>query len=566
MPTRTTVRVAASVFLVTVAVAGAAALARRAQHHRAPPASERGVEEPLAAQRTGDDARRPRRRVGLVLPDPVPDGSDDEHAAPRDTVVADTTTDAVDAPSDAAAESLQDELRRQGGGVHLVDARALVAGATLRARLDGDESSDDVAPVTSGTPDALAYATFVAAGPRAVADAAEIVGERRPTVEQGVPVALAGRVLRDEDGQPLRDATVVVSSTFYVRTLFYDHHLREVARAVTDAGGAWSVERLNADPVHFGRDGRVYVTVLAEGRAPLLAVPLGDVTPGFANRLPDVRLAAATETLHGRVLDWRRHEPVVGARIVATGTIDPVRYPKDEREALFVGAPSAVTDADGRFELTGLGRGVQTLSAHGGDDCIGTLVVALPETREATLVTRPIRGRIEGRVEDAAGAPVPLVLVDCGENSTHSFADGRFVLENFGDDVVRVTFEHADYRTVALDAVRDGTSGLLVRLEDARPLLVLDVRRTRDDAPVDRIRAEYRFADGSREPLPGSPFDTAPKGTGRHALRVPHGAVALRVTAPRLAGETLDLAGRSDGEVVALLLRDAASDAGGSGD
>src|SRR5205814_456078 len=127
---------------------------------------------------------------------------------------------------------------------------------------------------------------------------------------------------------------------------------------------AFLIERLNADPAHFGSSGRFYLTVTAEGHAPSLAVPLADVTRGVANRLPAVALQRATETLRGRVVDHFEHRPVIGARVYATGAIDPVAYPKDERPALFLGAPTATTDADGRFVLEGMGRGVQVVSVH----------------------------------------------------------------------------------------------------------------------------------------------------------------------------------------------------------
>ena len=396
----------------------------------------------------------------------------------------------------------------------------------------------------------LAY--FVANGAAAVDRAVELVGERRPQLEEGIPVSLTGRVVEAEGGAPVLGACLIVSSTFYVRRYFYDHHLREVARALTDADGVFRIERLNADPAHFGRGGRLYATVTAEGYAPALAIPLAEVTPGVANRLEDVALVRAAETLHGRVVDYWEGRPVVGARVVATGAVDPVPYPKDERAALLVGAPAGTTDADGRFVLEGLGRGVQVISVHGGDDCVGRSSVVLPHGGEFTVRTRQIRGRIEGTTVDGSGDPVALVTVEGGGNSTHSFADGRFVLENFRGDAVTVTFTHPDYPPVVVPGVRDGAAGLVVRLERPRPVIVLEVTEEDTAAPVKRVQVGFWYADGGGRPATTSSQRLS--ADGRYEVRVPEGAVSLSVSAEGRKGQDVSLAARADGETVRLLL------------
>jgi protocatechuate 3,4-dioxygenase beta subunit len=422
----------------------------------------------------------------------------------------------------------------------------------LCAKPDVDPRTGAAPAAAPGKPPELDLATYVARGAAAVERAAELKGERKPALDEGVPVSLTGRVVEQEGGAPVAGARVVVLSTFYVRLYFYDHHLREVARAETDADGAYAIERLDADPAHFGAGGRLYVTVTAEGHAPALAVPLATVSPGLANRLPDVALRRATQTVRGRVIDLWEGKPVVGARVIATGGINPIVYPKDERPALFVGAPATVTDGDGRFVLEGLGGGVQTLSAHAGDDCIGMTVVALP-CKDAVLVrARQIRGRIAGTTVDARGDPVALVDIEGGDNSTHSFADGRFELANFRGDAVTIRFTHPDYAPVVLEAVRDGTTGLVVRIERRRSVVVLDVRDRDTDAPVSHVRLEFAFAAESDRPAPTSPEHLSPDGL--YAVRVPEGATTLSVGADGHAPEVVSLAGRTDGDTVRVTL------------
>jgi hypothetical protein len=474
----------------------------------------------------------------------------------RDFAVADEATSQAPATDGASGET----VARAGAAPDVAARRTrLVADPTpnvadfaLPAAPDRDGATNEAAAVAPGRAPELALAAFVADGAAVVRPVAELVGERKPPLDEGVPVSLTGRVVEAEGGAPIVGARLVVSSTFYVRRYFYDHHLREVARVETDGDGRYLIERLNVDPAHFGRGGSLFLTVTADGRAPALAVPLAAVSPGVANRLPDVALQRATQTLRGRVTDMWRGLPVVGARVFATGAIDPVAYPKDERAALFVGAPTCTTDGDGRFLLEGLGAGVQTISVHGGDDCVGSEPVALPHEGEFLMRARQIGGRIEGTTLDERGEPVSLVTIEGGDNSTHSFADGRFVLENFRGDVVSIRFTHPDYAPVVVADVRNGAAGLVVHMERPRPTIVLDVRDPDTSAPVARVQLEMTFAEGRPPPAATSPQRLA--ADGKYAVRVPEGATSVSVAAEGRASEAVPLAGRVDGEIVRVLL------------
>jgi protocatechuate 3,4-dioxygenase beta subunit len=469
--------------------------------------------------------------------------------------VAPPTVDTLPAPAPTGSsdEATKDATR----GILLRDLPLLSATYVLSATPDRDPATGVAPAVAPGRAPEVALAEYVARGSTAVAGAAELVGERKPAVEDGVPVALSGRVVEAEGGAPIAGARVLLSSTFYVRRYFYDQHLREVASAATDADGRWSVERLNVDPAHFGRGGRLTMSVTADAHAPALAVSIADASPGVANRVQDVALRRAAETLRGQVLDLWEGRPVVGARVYATGAISPVTYPKDERAALFVGAPWAVTDADGRFTIEGLGSGLQTISVHGTDDCIGWTTVTLPHAAELAVRTRQLRGRIEGTTVDPQGAPVALVTVTCDDNSTHSFADGHFALENFRGDAVTIRFLHPDWAPVVLEGVRDGTTALVVRLERPRIEVVLEVRDRDTGAPVPRVQLLFTFAAGSAPPPPTSPERLA--ADGRYRLRLPAGATHVAVAAADRATESVPVAGLADGDRVAVTLAPSAA-------
>ncbi len=482
------------------------------------------------------DALRSRERVRLA-------GEDADAASPRPGA---TDGEAVAAGKGNPGPDPNSGAQVAGG------ALPNPADFALRATPDVDAASGVAPVVAPGRPPTLDLAAYVARGAGAVERAAELKGERSPVLDDGVPISLTGRVVEADGGAPVAGARVVVLSTFYARYYFYDHHLREVARAETDADGSYAVERLDVDPAHFGPGGNLCVTVTAEGHAPALSVPLAAVTTGVANRLPDVALRRATRSIAGRVIDIWEGKPVAGARVLATGAINPITYPKDQRPALFLGAPAAVTDEDGRFALDGVGDGVETLSAHAGDDCLGWTIVAPPAKDEVVLRARQIRGRIEGTTVDAHGDPVQLVQIEGGDNGTHSFADGRFVLANFRGDSVGIRFTHPDFAPVDLEGVRDGTTGLVVRLERMRPEIVLEVRDRDTDAPLTHVRVEFAFAEGARPPAPTSPERLSP--AGRYAVRVPEGATELTVAAERVEPARVTLSGRADGETVRVVL------------
>ncbi len=491
------------------------------------------------------------------------DGAPDpEMGTRRERVRVTRATD--DATARAAAASIdRPGEERATAEQPIVVLVATASGQPLRGRLgtrgrspDGNDANvrkGGPRSVLPGRPPELELNAFVAAGPSAPVDAVELVGNRHPKLEEGLPVALTGRVVDLERGAPISGAAVHVTSTFYVRRYQYDHHLREVARVLTNAKGEYEIRRLNADPAHFGEDGRIVITVRAGGFAGAEAIPLENVKAGFESELPDVVLSRETHVLRGRVTDHHQNLPVEGARVVATGSVDPVSYPKDQRDALFLGAPETVTDADGRFELKGLGPGKQWVSLHYGNDCISNQLFEVPKQNDVTMRSHPARGRITGRVVDIDGVPVSLAVIGGGWNSTHSFAEGDFVLENFHGDPVDLDVAHPDYLPVKLGGIADGTEELTIRLERRQPRVRLDVRDAVSGKSLRHVTVELLANDGSAVPLTSSPHYLDE--TGVHEVVLPAEIATIRVSAAGHELQTADVRDLRDGDERTLVLR-----------
>ena len=105
-----------------------------------------------------------------------------------------------------------------------------------------------------------------------------VKGEEADVEEEGVTTSLEGRVVDRATGAGLPDATVVLFSTFYKRQIFYDHHLQEVAGALTGPDGSFTFSGFNADEVHFGAAGKAFLTVIRPGYVSCVGWYLGALT------------------------------------------------------------------------------------------------------------------------------------------------------------------------------------------------------------------------------------------------------------------------------------------------
>jgi len=178
--------------------------------------------------------------------------------------------------------------------------------------------------------------------------------------------------------------------------------------------------------------------------------------------------------------------------------------------------------------------------------------VILPHEGEFLMRTRTIGGRIEGTTVDEHGDPVALVVVAGGENYTHSFGDGHFVLENFRGKVVTLTCTHADYLPVTVTNVADGATGVVARLERRQPMVNLEVHDAATSAPILHTVVEFVIDDPAARPDPTSPHHLSTD--GRFPIRVPAGVSALDVSAAGYERKRVSLAAPVDGETVRVVL------------
>lgn len=111
----------------------------------------------------------------------------------------------------------------------------------------------------------------------------------------------------------------------------------------------------------------------------------------------------------GRVLDERTRAPLAYAKVTLIPSAD------QRRATPFIRPASVLTDADGRFVLTGLGPGQHTVQVTaagyiGRGAGVTATATAEASTREIEVLLKP-GGIVHGQVLDADGAPVEGALV-----------------------------------------------------------------------------------------------------------------------------------------------------------
>lgn len=154
---------------------------------------------------------------------------------------------------------------------------------------------------------------------------------------------LEGRVANDQD-QPIPEAEVYVVG--------FDRGNPAVGNAVADADGRYRIDGLQSGPVQmfivqaagYGSYPDDLFKMLRGGRASDLTL-----APGRNERNVTLSLGG---TVTGVVLDQATDEPIEGARISVLSA-----------SAMFGGTKGATTDAEGRFEITGLPMGPAILMA-----------------------------------------------------------------------------------------------------------------------------------------------------------------------------------------------------------
>jgi protocatechuate 3,4-dioxygenase beta subunit len=197
-------------------------------------------------------------------------------------------------------------------------------------------------------------------------------------------VAVSGSVT-DPSGKPIAGARVTAQPTAGGRV--------RASRTFTEADGRWRFDVLVPGVYAF--------TATADGFGPGLA----ESRPVAAGTgLADVRIVLTRDAvLAGKVVD-EQGAPVRGAE---------VRFVVEGGGASFDGMDERRTDAQGRFEITGLARRAAMVTAaleERASRLEKVDLVATPERRDLVLVLRD--ASIEGVVVDSAGKPVAGAVID----------------------------------------------------------------------------------------------------------------------------------------------------------
>ena len=289
---------------------------------------------------------------------------------------------ALKAPAAQAAlveAAVRAAVRPAVGGAGAGSARAAaLAEGVIRAMLGNKVKLATVLVLAVGlvAAGAAALAHQVAAAPQeAQPPAAPPPAETRPQParaegEKGRTVEVNGRVL-DPDGKPFAGAKVWLVG----HGLAAGEPLRAQAHSAADGTFRLSVARRAGQAVEYDPMWFTYLMATAEGYGAAVSqsqelTPSGDLT---------LQLARDDVPIRGRILDLQG-KPIAGVSVrvdrlgvPATGDLAPWLdalqanpqdgYPIDARflEELWFGAvpgpfPTAVTDAEGRFRLTGVGR------------------------------------------------------------------------------------------------------------------------------------------------------------------------------------------------------------------
>jgi len=257
---------------------------------------------------------------------------------------------------------------------------------------------------------------------------------------------IAGTV-RDATGAPIAEAGVRAAGR-----MFFGFPTNRLAESETDADGRFTLEHV--------APGKVQVIARSEGFLENLGTSV-EVGDGERRDVGELVLEAGSR-IAGRIT-WPDGSPAAGAEVdvgfdpaglAGMGAFNAARGASGEAEA----------DADGRFEVQGLGKGpflVQASAEHAGSGDEGTVqwrdkLAGITPGRldlELVLAEPPI---VDGIVSDAEGAPVTEFEVLARAESTSPFLPGASEKERFEDEEGRFRLTKLEPGTWTLEIRADG--------------------------------------------------------------------------------------------------------------
>ena len=303
---------------------------------------------------------------------------------------------------------------------------------------------------------------------------------------------------------------------------------------------------------------------------------------GLALR-PKGPLVLPKEGIHNLVLRMEPEGSVAGKVIDASGKplakMKLLALPTDTY-VLMGEQKSEPSDAQGRFEISGLFSGQHRLSVQfSGDDNIVSVpdspTVDIRSGKKVSDVVVVLESKptlaISGRVTDTAGRPVAGAEIrgyngPTFPNAAKSGSDGRFRLTGLGDGEYQVHVRHPDFADGAVEEVAAGAEDVDFKLDHRASIdgRVVD-SQTGMPIPVFEIRTpgqlETRYGNDAytrlSDPTGKFHFDRVPPGELELSVRASGHADAIVTGAPLKPGEVrtgivaaLEPAMRVDGTVV----------------
>lgn len=331
-------------------------------------------------------------------------------------------------------------------GTGVANARVRYSGASDWSQQSSDRH-DAAVTAADGTFafDALPPGSFrfIANHPERAPGASAIVTLDGKSAREGIVITLgagatvSGRVV-DSQGNKVASARVRIGEVTSPRTMRFD----PPRQAYTNAEGVFEIKGLAKKPLQA-----VALHETGSSQTATVDASGGDVR--------DVTLTIDLNgTIAGTVVD-PTGQPIEGAQVTAGPNFRDNRTPIDFSQWRLRGFPEELTDAAGKFTLTGLAPGQYQITAvpaqSGGRGRFRDGVTASPGDTNVKIVLSP-EGAVRGRVAFADGtAPAMFTVgVQMGQQAFGT-GDGAFTLDGLAPQTYELTVRGPSFQTRAFE-------------------------------------------------------------------------------------------------------------------